>query len=272
LLGHKSIDLIAVPLVSIVLMGFLLQDGEASLVRTIATLLYLFVLPGYVFVAATFPGKNLGGAERLLYVIGSGLCIIILGILLINISPWPITKVAWIWFVALVIWICSGLAIVRRHRAQAYIERRLVQQGVRLQFIWPQILMLGIAVLITIGAIWLARHYAQQPHTSGFTQLWILPVDQSSRDVVRVGFANYERRTEVYTVRAIYDGTIIREWSDIALDYEQTWEERIELEPSTQANMLVIELYLQPNTSRPYRQVFWWQNLPTPTPEPSPTP
>ncbi len=242
MLGHKSIDLIAVPLVSIVLMGFLLQDGEASLVRTIATLLYLFVLPGYVFVAATFPGKNLGGAERLLYVIGSGLCIIILGILLIN------------------------------HRAQAYIERRLVQQGVRLQFIWPQILMLGIAVLITIGAIWLARHYAQQPHTSGFTQLWILPVDQSSRDVVRVGFANYERRTEVYTVRAIYDGTIIREWSDIALDYEQTWEERIELEPSTQANMLVIELYLQPNTSRPYRQVFWWQNLPTPTPEPSPTP
>jgi uncharacterized membrane protein len=271
LLGHKSIDLIAVPLLSIVLMGFLFQDGEASLVRTIATLIFLFVLPGYVFIAATFPGRNLGGAERFLYVIGSSLCIVILGILLINISPWPINKAAWIWLVAIVIWISSGLAVFRRHRAQAYIERRMVQQGVRLQFIWPQILMLGIALLIATGAISLARYYALQPHTPGFTQLWILPVDQNSRDLLRVGFANYERMPERYTVRAIYDGTLIREWQDIALEYEETWEEQIELEPSRHANMLVIELYLQPNTSRPYRQVFWWQNLPTATPEPTPT-
>jgi hypothetical protein len=106
----------------------------------------------------------------------------------------------------------------------------------------------GLALLITVGAIWLSQTGAASQHYSGFTELWL--TDHSySASMDNLGIKNQEGVAENYRLVLLRRGHVSTAW-EITLAAGQTWQRTVRVSTETRAN-----LYLLPDLKQPYRYV-----------------
>jgi hypothetical protein len=106
----------------------------------------------------------------------------------------------------------------------------------------------GLAVLIAVGALWIARAGAISQGYSGFTELWLSSTNHSAgRD--SLGVQNRQGKQEAYRLVLRRAGRTVSIWN-LSLGPGQTWQRTMQVAAKTSA-----DLYLIPNLSRPYRYV-----------------
>lgn len=252
-MSHTSHDLALVALLTPCAAAFALIGGGSEALRAITALPLVLLFPGYALTAATFPATHLSRVERWLCASGMSLCVVALGALLINLTPWGITPVSWVGLLGSITLLGCAVAWFRRQRLKAEHDH-FTRTTFRFGFSANQIMMLTLALIVTIGSLVLARYSAEQRYVPGVTQLWVLPAAHSS--TLQLGIRSDEQTTTVYRLRLMRDGRLLREWASISLQPGQRWQQQITL-PEADKNTLVAQLFLEQGSATPYREVVW---------------
>ena len=114
----NNVDLqVAVILTFIALIFILVPPFNKTFLRALFSLPILFLIPGYVLVAALFPSKGgLDGAERVLFSFGLSIAVVSLAGFALNFTKYGITLVPIISILYVFILLISGVSIIRRGR------------------------------------------------------------------------------------------------------------------------------------------------------------
>lgn len=259
---HSSVDkdiLSVIILSSIAFILALLVPGNWVLIR-IVTLPLVLVLPGYALTSALFTKQVLGIAERLLFSLGLSVVIVILSGLVLNWMPFGLRTSSWaVLLTGITLGACAA-ALLRRRGQGISNPGRLGIGNIGLTF--GQTLLLGLAALIVCGAVAVSIVGAEQQPRPGFTQLWILPASgaANTKDTVRLGMSNMESKTMEYRLAVNVDGKVVKEWTSIDLNANQTWEDTLVLPQVTHKGTARVEakLYRIDASAKVYRDVVFW--------------
>lgn len=251
----RSIDLFAVIVITSIAVALAFVVPAGNMPGRIFTLPLALVLPGYALISALFPGRALGGWERVVFSVGLSLIIVILGGLVLNLTPFGLRTNSWAVYLGAITLGASSVALVRRRGQDKPASRWLMNRPTFLQA-----LLVVLAGVIIYGAVAVSfRGATQQSHT-GFTQLWILPVSgANSKHAVRLGVSNMESQTVKYLLEVDVNGLIVKLWPSIDLKPNQQWETTLVLQQSGQIGPAKVEVYLYRGTSTTlYRHVLLW--------------
>lgn len=236
--------------------GLALAAGVLSLlpfvadpVRIALMLPFALAAPGYALTAALLPRTPLGISGRSLLTLGMSLAwCVILGMVL-NQTGRGLNRQSWtVALLASTIAATAAAFFRRRSRTKSARDRQSSLPSRR------QALLLGLAILVTVGAVAVARFGATREPTTQVTQLWMLP--GSNADTVRLGVRNLETSTTTYRLR-LADGAVpLGEWPGISLDPGATWEQTVTLSVTLQIGARVEAfLYRMDTPDTIYRQV-----------------
>jgi hypothetical protein len=159
-------------------------------------------------------------------------------------------KVSWAMWLGGLISVFSIVAYVRRQRDVSP-ERHALRSVLRAR----QALLLGLALLVTIGALITARNSAQERHTPGFTALWILTPTAAEPGTVQVGLRSMELSGIQYSLQIEADGNIAYEWPVIELEPDGQWQSTISLPRTAADSTVVATLYRLDDPGVVYRRV-----------------
>src|SRR5579864_2909291 len=221
----KSIDreiLVIIALtVSAVALAFVLPAGWVP--GRILTLPLGLVLPGYALTCALFPRREFGIPERLVFNLALSLVSLILGGLLLNLTPWGLRSGSWAVFLGSITLGACAVALVRRRGQNISTSGWLRSGNIGLNF--RQGLLLGLAGLIVCGAVAVPIIGAERQPYPGFTQLWILPAGgANAKNAVSLGVDNMESTTMEYRLAVNVDSKVVKEWPSIDLNPNEKWE------------------------------------------------
>ena len=108
----------------------------------------------------------------------------------------------------------------------------------------------GAAVVITIGAVELARVGAELQHYPGFTELWLSKRTENGT-TFSLGVSNHQGSTEQYKLVLLSKSRLSAVWH-LSLSNGQTWQRTI---PIGDRYVETANLYLLPDLTHPYRHV-----------------
>lgn len=224
------------------------------LVKTILSIPLVFILPGYTLMVVLFPKNEFDPIERLLFSLGLSLAIVVLGGLVLNWMPWGLQADSWVMLLG---GITIGVSLVAFFRYREYPSVDPEQLSIGLSY--RQVLLLGLAALLIIGAMMLARMGALQQPSPAFTQLWILSADDTDESSVRVGVRSMEPSTKQYRLQVRVSDQVTHEVPLIELNPSETWESDfvLPMENNESGNVEAI-LYLLDNPEVAYRRVRLW--------------
>ena len=240
----------AVAVVSVI-SALVLLVATSPAIRVAFGLPFALVLPGYAIVAALFPQRALGIPERLVLSIGLSLAVAALGGLLLNWTSWGLRVESWAVLLCATTCLASVIAIKRRRRSPA-----VTSMPVGIGLSGRQALLLGLAAVVVVAAIGLARTPAPQQSVQGYTLLWMLPSDDGNPNTVRLGVECMELAPTPYRLEVKVDGRIAQEWSSILLKPGAKWENRIVLPAGFGSGTVEAALYRLDDLQSVYRQVI----------------
>ncbi len=254
-MNRKAFDLVICSAVAAVAMTLALLAPAIGPARALIALPLVLFTPGYAIVAAAFPSGRLGRIERLLFSVGASLALTALAGLLLHWTALGLRPAAWAVALGNITLVASLIALVRRWRqpdsapTQRIAGMTLVEGG-----------LLGLAALLVVGALVIARDGAIQQRATGFTQLWVLPDSAAKEDSVRLGVSNREPGQIGYRVVATASGTIIGSWPQITLGPNEQWETTVTL-PTAQPAAATVEvlLYRLDAPENAYRRVLFYR-------------
>jgi uncharacterized membrane protein len=206
----------------------------------------LFVASGYLL-SELLLGSHLMGIERVAVGTGLAFCVPILGGLLMDASGVPLRRTAWLGLFAGVVLVSDVILFLRRcagSQASAGIRRQSWRLPPR------QAAAFGVAAMIAICAVGLARVGAAVQQYPGYTQLWLVRPNKAV-PTVNLGVVNHEGRTVRYRLVLARSGHSAAAWN-LVLANGQAWR-RSERYPGRYA--ISVNLFRLPNVSQPYRQV-----------------
>lgn len=253
----KDILVVAAITVIAVALTFILPSNW--IVGRVLTLPLVFLLPGYALMSALFPGREFGMVERLLFSLGLSLACVILGGLLLNLTPWGLRAGSWALLLGSITLGACMVTLLRRRR-QGISPPGWLRPG-RIGLNVRQGLLLGLAVLIVCGAVAVSIIGAERQPYPGFTQLWVLPVSgANSQNEVRLGVKNMESAAMEYRLVVNVDGRVVKVWPAIALNQNSTWQATLALPQSGHTGTAKVEanLYREDAPKTIYRHVLLW--------------
>ena len=256
---HRSVDIlvvIAITLVAAVLA--LLVPPDIVLIR-ILTLPLVLVLPGHALTAAVFPKRTLGVPERLVFSLGLSLVIVIMGGLVLNLTPFGLRTSSWAVLLGGITLGASGVSLIRQRGQSIFASGGWWVGNVGLTL--RQGLLLGLATVIVCGAVAVSIIGAERQSYPGFTQLWILPTGGANpKNIVRLGVSNMESTAMEYRLAVNVDGKVVKEWPFIDLEPNEKWEATLVLAPTGSAGTARVEadLYRAGAPTTIYRHVVLW--------------
>ena len=206
--------------------------------------LALFAAPGYLL-EQILPGRRRVGLERLAVSAGLALCVPILGGLLLYLALVRLDRASWVGLLAGVTATADLLLLLRRHRTRE--EQPVPRPNLRRLRPGPSV-ALGVAVLISVGAVGLARAGASVQHRPGFTQLWLVHPDAGA-PTANLGVSNDEGVTVRYQLVLLRHGRVVDRWN-LTLRNGQVWRRS-----PRYSNNIAAHLYRLPGSGRPYREV-----------------
>jgi len=255
-MNRNAFDLVICSALAVVAMLLALLTPGIGPARALIGLPLVLFVPGYAIVAAAFPTDRLGTIERLLFSLGASLALAALAGLLLHWTALGLRPAAWAVALGNLTLVASLVALVRRRQKPASTRVRriagmtLVEGG-----------LLGLAALLVVGALLIARDGALQQRATGFTQLWVLPDSAAKDESVRLGVSNREPSDVGYRLLVTASGTIIGSWPQITLGPDEQWEATVAL-PTTQPISTTVEVVLYrldaPDTA--YRRVLFRRN------------
>lgn len=254
-MSHKSLDLVGV-IAFIALASLLTLIGvNQTVLRPVLALPLVLVLPGYALTAALFPRQTLGLPERLALTLGVSLAVSTLGGLALNWTPWGLQENSWWVMLAGVTLGASSIALLRRRKYPAS-DPKPSATGLSVH----HVLLFGVAALVVLGAIALSLSGALQPR-AGFTQLWMLPADETHSDTVRLGVRSMELATTRYRLSLKVGDITIDEWPAIVLAPGEQWETEVVLPIGLSGTVPVEAVLSRLDASEETYQhaLLWWR-------------
>lgn len=229
---------------------------ESSPPRVLLALALVLALPGYALVAAAFPARTLGAAERALLTVGLSLSVGVLGGFALNLTPWGLTARSWAALLGAITLVAGAVGLTRRQRHPSG-----AASVVRWRLTLSDGLCFGLAALVIVLALGEAHTSAARQPSAGFTQLWLLPAGEAEQDAFRLGIKNMQASPTSYRLRVTAGGEALREWLAITLAPGETWETTVALPPS-QSDREHVEafLYRVDTPGVVYRHALLWRS------------
>lgn len=259
LMNQRSIDILVVTILTSIAVVLTFTVSPDSVPVRILSLPLVLVLPGYALLAALFPRQVFGLPVYLVFSLGLSLAIVILGGLVLNLTPFGLRASSWVVFLSCITLGACAVALLRR-RGQSLSTRWLGVGPIGLTF--RQGLLLALAALILCGAVAMSIIGAEQQPRPGFTQLWILPVSGAShaKNVVRLGVSNKESKATGYRLSVNINGKVVKEWRSLDLNSNEKWEVTLVLPQSGHIGTARVEamLYRTDTPTTVYRHVVLW--------------
>jgi hypothetical protein len=249
--------------------------------RLVAGLMLVLALPGYTLTAAIFPGRRLDLPERLALAVGLSLATAVLGGLALGGTPWGITTVGWVALMTGVTLIAGLVAWVRRSRQP---PTGALPKPIDLRATSRAVWLIGLAALVVVGAVAIARTPQSPQGFQGYTLLWLVPEAQLQTSSpgedssnyatppagepwgisgggnlrAQLGVGSRELAPMSYHLRVVAGGRVLYDWPAIELAPSQDWERTIDL-PSAASTPGAVEalLYRNDNPGSVYRRTAW---------------
>lgn len=247
---------IALTLIAVTLALVLPPDWVPGRIVTVPLAL---VLPGYALTAAAFPRRAFGLPERIVFSLALSLVSLILGGLLLNLTPWGLRAASWAGLLGAVTLGACAVALLRRRR-HGLSPSAWVRSGT-IGLTFRQGLLLGLAALLVCAAVALSIIGAQRQPYPGFTQLWMLPAGGANpKNAVRLGVNNMELTAMEYRLTVDVDGKLVKEWPSIDLNPHEQWEATLLLPQAGHAGTTKVEgdLFQADAPTTLYRHVELW--------------
>jgi uncharacterized membrane protein len=223
---RKSYDLALASFLAITTMLVATAELNNTALRAILAIALVIILPGYTLMAAMFPVRALDTPERLLLTIGLSIAVAVAAGFVLNLTPWGLRAAGWAAVLSVITVVASGIAFVRRdHLSIVNVNNCSLRLSIR------DGLLFGFAAVIVFVAMQGARVEALRSQSSNITQLWLLPVQQSDRAAVQIGVKSIESIPARYKLRLVVGGRVLYEWTSIALQPNEQWEQTIALPP-----------------------------------------
>jgi uncharacterized membrane protein len=242
------------------------------LISAVLALPLVFFSPGYVLIEMIALKRTLGAFHRILFSLGLSITLDSIGGFLLNILPVGLRAESWVVLLgsftllfALLVPLLrvgtdslrpAGITIANKDAMNRSLPYSSVQSHAEISIVRGGA-VLGLAILLVVGALVYATNgVTQQPHT-GFTQLWMLPPAQSEQQcVVHLGVRSFELTPVTY--HATLSVNTVREvvWPSIVLAPQQIWEQPIFVPTNaTHATTIQVQLYKGNSSTSVYRQV-----------------
>ena len=252
-MARRSSDLILVVVVAGAAVLVTLLAVNDTLLRAAFALPLVLVLSGYATTTAVFPRGTLGTPERLLFSLGSSLAVAALGGIVLNWTPWGLQPVPWVVLLSSTALGASAIALLRRQR-----DLRLASAPVTAGLDIGQGLLFGLAALVVIGAIGVARAPATQHGLQGYSLLWRQRESSSRPGLLRLGVSCMEFTATEYSLQVEVGGHTALEWPSITLEPGQTWEgEAVLSTAELESGLARVLLYRLDDPTRVYRFITW---------------
>lgn len=174
---------------------------------------------------------------------------ILIGIIL-NATPWGLTRLSWLTSFNLIASIALFIGMFGRNLKK---QATPVVWGLSLSNASLLILAAGLAV----SAFALAHVGLQAQPRYGFTQFWMLPRAEDTPFVLTVGIYSAEHTPQTYTARLLSNGVILQDWVGIPLNPDETWETTYTIPNTGITYPITAELYRDAE-AEPYRRVEYW--------------
>jgi len=228
----------------------LLDAGPPWLRFALATPL-VALLPGYALMLAIRPDWHPGGIERFTIAIGTSLSLTMLVGLLLAVSPFGLSRVAWILALGT---ITLGANFVATGRSTDH-------EPFSLSNLRPRLTPLVVAALLVTGAAILGVQVVKDGETRAvrpdIVQLWMLPSPGAADGSVDIGVANVVSTTTRFNLRVLRGNTIE---SDTVLAVDVGRTKHVTLHPSsdtTPAPPVEAELVALDGNARPRKVSLW---------------
>ena len=206
----------------------------------------LFAAPGYLLCRLLF-GSNIIGLERMAVATGLVFCVPILGGLLLDAAGVPLHRGSWLGLIAGMTLLCDIVLFARR-RANATASP--AQQAAHRRLPFRHILAFGIAAIIAVSGVVLARVGVSLQHYPGYTQLSLVRPEKNA-PTVDLSVGNHEGKTMRYRIVLMRDNHREAIWN-LSLANGQTWHRS---SSSPNRYTISVNLFRLPEVSKPYRYV-----------------
>jgi hypothetical protein len=229
------------------------QFGGLALSLVVSGL--LFMCPGLAVALALFPRGRFDGAALLAWTLVFGIGIAVLGGIFLDrvgvgLSPW-----SWIGLIA-TITALFGIWAMRRERPTLRASRLWIGESplATVRRFGPEVAMFCVAILALSIALTIARLGAQQHPHLGYSQLWMVSSVSDGEEHVRLTVKNGEGTRLSYRLVLAAGGSVIAEWTSIALGANESWTGTVPV-PTGPAE-LTGTLYRLDRPGEPYRRVW----------------
>lgn len=196
-------------------------------------------------------GHPIGGTDQIVLSLGLSMAIDVLVGFMLNILPIGLAALSWILSLGLVTTIFALLAMFLRRKDIPRTTERL-----RVRITLQDCLLLGLAMLVAVSAVWFSLFRPLQPQPS-FTQFWILPANQADKTcAVSVGVQSFETTSETYRVVMMVNSAQTNNWSPIVLTPQQKWVQLVSVTPGATSSLYIeAQLYRADKPETVYHNV-----------------
>lgn len=255
---QQSIDIFIVIACTLIAITLAFLTTIDSVVVRILILPLVLILPGYALISALFARQAFGLVERLVMSLAVSLIIVILGGLVLNLTPSGLRPGPWTVLLGGITLAASLVALLRR-QGQGAPPQQAGNNHIGLSL--RQGLLLALAVIIVGGALAISIIGAEQQPYPGFTQLWILPAQgANAKNSVLLGVRNMEKTAMSYRLVVNIGGKEIKQWPSLDLQSGEKWEAMLAVPQAQHAGPTMIEaiLYRLDTPTSMYRHVELW--------------
>ncbi len=267
----KNLDLLVAIGIVAINVGWTFIPYRPVLPGILLILPLTFIVPGYVLTQVVMhkrspdpsldaaselrlqPGLKLrqpvGIADQIVLTLGLSLAIDVLVGFGLNFLPVGLQASSWALALGLCTTVLTLLAVFLRQKDSARAAR-----AAKLHVTIYDGLLLGLAIVVVIAAVWLAIIRPLDPQPS-FTQFWMLPATNNDCSV-SIGMQSFETTPVAYYVVMTINQAQTDSWLSIVLSPQQTWSRSVAVAPE-KASSLYIEalLYRTDEPGKVYRNV-----------------
>jgi uncharacterized membrane protein len=253
----------------------------AGPVRIVLGILFVLIFPGYTFLAALFPRKNiLDSLMRLALTLGISLALVIILLLILNFTPWGIRLDSSLIILCAFTCITDGVAWLQRRRLPR--EERFFSgvsfnftsylQSFQQQKAKDKVLniLLVVAVIGVIGTVVFVL--INNKNGEKFTQFYVLNLhgqaDNYPHDIISgqsgtvlLDIVNQENATATYKIEILIDGQQVNEIDSIVLNQGEKWEQPVTFTPSQTGDNQEVQFELFTNDSPSFQELHLWLDV-----------
>jgi hypothetical protein len=277
-MNRKSLDLGLICLFALLSMTVTLLQIEHMPLQLLLGLPLVLILPGYALTAALFPKRMPAWADCLVFTLGLSMGSTILSGFVLNWLPWGVRPDARAVMLAFITLGGSMIAFAGRYLTALALPLHAsatdsvaeeqdsapaaLPHGAAIGQNLGSLLLFGLALMIIVGAVVLARNEARQHPPADVIQLWMLPAEPTEPDSVRLGVNSFGAAAGTFRLQLQRDGYILREWVPLVITPGEQWAETVTLRGRQPGDgPIEARLYHQDEPRVVYRKVILWMDI-----------